>query len=131
MTSLENQQNFISTFVSSLSTITIALMKFSDVNNEYHEVSTGNEIKQYMLPIIFIIANILAIVYIKKTRVFIKMHQERAKILRQRFAPDIQLIYDQVAKPNSGTDRFNRNRIFILLHILIVFVAFLLLTSNF
>jgi len=113
---LEGQENYISTFVSGLSTITIS---YSFSTNKALNFITG-----FLLPLIFIAANIIASIYISKTRKFIKMHQNRAKAMREKFAPSLQDIYNKVKKEDSDKDKFNRRQQMKYLHYLIALIAF-------
>ena len=108
---LESQENYISSFVTGLSTITIALSFITESFNE--------KLKFLVLPLIFTISNLIAILYIQKTRKFIKIHQERAEKMRNSFAPNFQILYGKVKKPNSEKDLFNRTNYMSLLHLII------------
>lgn len=105
---LESQENFITSFVTGLSTITIAFAFAKDVSH--------TAINSFFLPFVFIVANIIAIKYIKKTRVFVKMHQARADRMREKFAPEFNDIYQKVDKPDSNEEKFNRTSYLIFLH---------------
>lgn len=48
---------------------------------------TQNPVQQFLIPIFLILANLFAIVFIFKTRRYIKMHQKRANIAREQFGP--------------------------------------------
>lgn len=113
MSKLESQENYITTFVTGLSTITILLTK-----DEIHKGA-----KSTALCIIFILTNIIAILYIQKTRTYIKMHQARAEAFRINFAKEFQLILETISKPKDKY--FNRTNLFSILHALIALVGLL------
>ena len=116
---LENQENYISSFVTGLSTITIIF--------SFTEKSLDPKLKYVILPLIFCLANFVAILYIQKTRKFIKIHQKRAKKMREKFSPDVQEQYDEVNKPNSDKDWFNRTNYMSILHFIIGIIAIFIL----
>lgn len=121
ISSLEQQENYITTFVSGLSTITISFTSLSTLS-----VITG-----IYLPLVFIAANIIATLYILKTRGFIKMHQKRAEKIRKDYIPNIQILYEGIDKVDSNKDFFNRTNMMICLHGIIsiiglaIFITFL------
>ncbi|KRD10035.1 hypothetical protein ASE21_09945 [Flavobacterium sp. Root901] len=113
---LESQENYISSFVTGLSTITIA---FSFISETF-----DSKLKYIVLPLIFSVANIIAILYIQKTRSFIKLHQSRAKKLRETFAENFQALYEEIKKPDSNKDIFNRTNYMSALHLVIAIIGF-------
>lgn len=118
---LESQENFITSFVTGLSTITIAFAFAKDVAH--------TAVNSFLLPFVFIIANIIAIKYIKKTRVFVKMHQARADEMRKTFAPEFNDIYLKVDKHNSVKDKYNRTSYLIFLHYSIAGIGLVMIIS--
>ncbi|MBL4559889.1 MAG: hypothetical protein JKX79_02775 [Labilibaculum sp.] len=80
------------------------------------------------LLVLIILINICSILFANNTRVYIKMHQKRAKKARSEYASQLNKINKQVKKKNSNRDFFSRNRIYKYLHVLlIVFALFSLL----
>ena len=107
---IESQNNYITSFVTGLSTLTIA---YSFKGTEQLTIING-----FVLPIIFVLANFIAICFLFKVRKFIKMHQIRAKEMRKTFAPDFHKIYEDVGKDSNGKFA-HRTGYMVLLHILI------------
>ena len=112
---LENQENYISTFVTGLSTITIVYSFMTE--------SFDTKLTHLILPLIFTASNFIAILYIRKTRKFIKVHQSRAEKMRETFAPNFQILYGEIEKPDSNKDFFNRTDYMSLLHLIIAFIG--------
>ncbi|WP_343634454.1 hypothetical protein [Fluviicola sp.] len=85
-------------------------------------LSTKNHSIPYTnLLVVFVCAvNLIAIVFIRKTRPFIKMHQKRASLASKSNANEFNRIKKHVGKVDSDEDFFNRNRLYIYLHILII-----------
>jgi len=76
--------------------------------------------------------NIIGILFIKSTMPFIKMHQQRARKIRQEYDERFCEINESVFKPNpqikifKKSHPFNRHNIYILLHwVIIFFFAFI------
>jgi len=119
---LESQENYITTFVTGLSTITLAYA--------FSGIKTLTKLSGILLPLIFVISNIVAILYIKKTRKFVKLHQERAKQMRSTYAQKFQEIYESFPKHDSNKDWFNRTNYFVVLHILISMIGVSVIVIN-
>lgn len=114
------------TFSNLIITISIAVFTFA-----YSKESGLEKQGDYALPILIILVNVVAIIFAAQSRYFIKMHQRRAEIAREMFAPALNLINDQVDKKDGNKDYFNRNRLYILLHILFIIAAIVyVITSN-
>ncbi|MDM8530456.1 hypothetical protein QUF63_04740 [Anaerolineales bacterium HSG25] len=77
------------------------------------------------LPIIIIISNSFALMYSHRSREFIKMHQRRAEEARKLYALEFNDINKKVGKRNSNKDPFNRTKLQIYLHILLMTIALL------
>ncbi len=66
--------------------------------------------------VVIALANLLAIIFSKKSRMWVKYHQKKAKALSEKLEPGISEVLNVVDKPNSDTDYFRRELIFIYLH---------------
>lgn len=78
---------------------------------------------------ILILSNFAAIMFSKRTRILVKMHQKRAEIARDIYAPRFNNINRQVGKIDSSNDIFNRTNLYIYLHWLTIFVVFITFAS--
>jgi hypothetical protein len=78
------------------------------------------------LPVIIIIANVFAILYIRENTRWIKVHQIRAKLILETYVPELySLDKDNTAPPMKGiVDRSTTQYLF---HILFITIAFILL----
>lgn len=86
--------------------------------------STINNAANFTLLVSFIILiNVASIVFIAKSRQFIKMHQKRAKSACEECQHIIIEISNKVGKPNSDSDCFSRSRIYSYIHALIIFLS--------
>ena len=114
---LEQQRLTMTNFVIGLSIISFSFA-FSDIDKL-------NIINAIGLPAVIIISNIFAMLYASRSRIFIKMHQKRAEKAREIFSPNLNSISKKVPKINSNRDPFNRTRLQIYLHVLLIVVAIL------
>lgn len=114
-TKRENFCNYIITISSAL--FALGFAKSNDIEL-FH--------KDIMLWFI-ILVNILAIVFIHKTRIWVKMHQDRAKQASAKYSPEFNEIKDSVGKPESDEDIFRRSIIYSYVHGLIIFMSILLI----
>lgn len=82
--------------------------------------------------ILFIgLLNILVIIFIDKTRIWIQMHQSRAEMASLKYALEFIKIKDDVGKAESDTDLFRRSRIYSYVHLLIIIASiFIFLSEN-
>ncbi len=119
---IETQNNYITSFVTGLSTLTIAY--------SFKESGLLTFFNGLILPCIFIIANIIAVFFLLKARTFIKMHQSRAQEMRKKFAPDFHNVYLNVGKEKNG--KFShRTGYMALLHILISLIGLIIIVKYF
>jgi hypothetical protein len=93
MSKLESQENYVTTFVTGISAATIAI---SLDNSDSLTIVTG-----LFVPLAFFFLNLLAIVYIRKTRKFIKLHQKRAEEARRQFAPSLNDLQKSIYNPTA------------------------------
>ncbi len=80
------------------------------------------ESKNLMLGFIILI-NVLVIVFIAKTRLWVKMHQNRANEASSKYAVEFNEIKDSVEKAESDKDLFRRSRIYTYVHCLIIIMS--------
>ncbi|MCB9826673.1 hypothetical protein H6804_00130 [Candidatus Nomurabacteria bacterium] len=99
----------------------------------YKDASIGfnNAIQKIAIPLLLLISNIAAIIFIFKTREFIKMHQKRAEIARELYAPVLNQINENVTKIDSGKDIIKRSNLHIYLHGLFIIIALSILIYGF
>ena len=80
--------------------------------------------ENFILLILFITAiNLASIIFIKKSRKIIKMHQARAEFACQKYQKMILEINDKVGKENSENDNFRRSLIYSYIHSLIIILS--------
>lgn len=82
------------------------------------------------LALIIVLANLIAIVFSRRSFEFVKMHQERAKVARTIYAPEFNEINDIVGKRDFKKDWFRRTNLYIYLHLLTIVVVFLAYFSS-
>ncbi|MEM6449124.1 MAG: hypothetical protein AAF703_02300 [Cyanobacteria bacterium P01_D01_bin.105] len=116
MKALEQQRLFITNVI-----VTISILSFSLA---FEDISKLNLINGVMLPIVVMAANSIAILWNKKSRAFIKMHQKRAHAALNAIAPDVELLNKSVPKPfDSNKDIFRRAALQNYLHMLLLVVS--------
>ncbi len=94
----------------------------------FDDLEKLNWINAVGLPIAVIAANLMAIAYIWRSREFIKMHQDRADDILDRFAPELAKIALSRPKPrNSDTDPLSRHRLQTAVHVIVVELAFVIM----
>lgn len=86
-------------------------------------IQLENGVQKAIIPLLLIVSNIVAIIYINKTRAFIKMHQERAETARELYAPVLNQINNKVKKVDSNKDLFKRSNLHVYLHALFILIA--------
>ncbi len=75
-------------------------------------------------------ANILAVMFCRKSRMWVKYHQKKAEQLSEELEPGISEIIKKVDKPNSEDDVFRRERIFIYLHVAFIIASIALILTR-
>lgn len=108
---LENLRLLITNVVITLS---VASFTFSFANSQPLNIMNG-----VVLPVILIVSNFFAIIYIVMTLEVIKMHVNRANIVLRQFASALSAINDK-EKPPRWTDKFNIAINQIVFHVLLV-----------
>jgi hypothetical protein len=91
----------------------------------FADINKLNIVNAVGLPIAIIISNIFAMLYTSRSRRFIKMHQKRAEKAREIFSPELNKINKSIPKIDSNRDIFNRTRLQIYLHVLLITIALL------
>lgn len=112
---LEMQKNYVTTAVTCLGIITIFLA-FNNLENLTH-------FSGLWLPIILIIANIFAIIYIKETKLFIKNHQRRAEKASEICSPILNEIRKKVPKHTSEKNPIRRSNLHKLFHLSLILIG--------
>lgn len=85
--------------------------------------------KTFLL-VFLILTNLLVLIFIDKTRLWVKMHQKRIKEGCKRHAKELNDINNYIGKAESDNDYFRRSRIYSYVHSLIILLSFLLLISE-
>lgn len=116
MKELEQQRLTMTNVIVGLSVLAFSLA-FSDL-------CKLNAVNGLGLPIVVIWANYIAVMWNKRSRAFVKMHQKRAHEALMKLASDIDEINKIHPKPvNSDTDRFRRAALQNYLHIALMLLA--------
>lgn len=103
--------------------VTISVLSFSLA---FTDISKLNLVSAVGLPVVVIIANVIAILWNQRSRAFIKMHQRRAHAALNAIAPEVEALDRSEPKPfNSDKDIFCRPRLQIYLHVLLIIVSVL------
>ena len=110
----ENQRQSFSNIVIAL---TVGVLAF------FSSDKTINTMMTFLMVALLITVNIFAILFSKKSRKWIKFHQERAKNILTFCAPDMLDIIKSVDKPDSDKDYFRRQRIEIYLHLSLILMS--------
>lgn len=117
---LETKRENFCNFVLTLSSVIIAF-----------SLSVDNRLPKYtnVIIILILLINLAAIIFIRKTRPFIKMHQKRAEVAcrANKKANAFYLINKEVGKVNSNDDIFNRSNLYTYLHFGIIFLMIIVL----
>ncbi|WKL46357.1 hypothetical protein Q1W71_15495 [Flavobacterium pectinovorum] len=140
-TKRENYSNYVITMSSAIYTVGFAFLEklnFSHLN---------------VLGLFVIVVNLVAILFIWKTRPWVKLHQMRAKIALERYANEFSTIIDEAKKEvikkykggnslekyynkytyfyEGDKDYFRRSRIYSYLHILIIILTLVSILTNY
>jgi hypothetical protein len=103
--------------------VTISVISFSLA---FTDISKLNLVNTIGLPIVVIIANIIAILWNKRSRSFVKMHQKRAHAALNAIAPEVEALDRSIPKPFDGDkDIFRRPALQNYLHVLLIVVSVL------
>lgn len=101
--------------------VTISVLSFSLA---FTDISKLNLVSGVGLPIVVIIANLIAIRWNQRTRAFIKMHQKRAHAALDAIAPEVEALDRSIPKPFDGDkDIFRRPALQNYLHVLLIVVS--------
>ena len=112
----ENQRLAFSSLVIAITTGVLAF-----ISSESKPISSPF---QFLLLISLLLTiNITAIVFISKSRYWIKFHQERAKELLTKFSPEISDIIKSIEKTNSDKDKFRRPTLQKHIHLIIIAIT--------
>ena len=124
MSQLEQQRLIFTNLILGLS-----LLSFSVA---FADISKLNVLNAGGLPIAVIISNWIAILFNRRSRSFIKMHQARAEKALEIFAPELDRISRQIASPiNSNRDWFRRAALQNYVHIAVMLIALLPIAAYF
>ncbi|MFD2522477.1 hypothetical protein [Emticicia soli] len=91
------------------------------------KLTTANSFIAFLF---ILVINVVAIIFITKTRPFIKMHQKRAERASSIAEPVFNMIKKDVEKIYSNKDYFRRDRVYSYLHGTIIFIAILFFILN-
>jgi hypothetical protein len=88
------------------------------------DLATLNFLSAVALPIVVLLANVIAVIWNKRSRAFIKMHQARAHEALQRMSPAVEELDRSIPKPfDSEWDSLKRPDLQNYLHYLMVALA--------
>lgn len=90
--------------------VVLAISAFS-YSLAFSDASETSIIKVFIVPLVVLVCNVFAELYLRKTRAFIKLHQDRAKKARQLCAPGLEQLQKSIEKPDSNNDLLNRTHI--------------------
>ena len=122
---LENQRFSFANLILTLSTGALTL------GYPNTTTPTSNLVQEIVIPLMIFLGNFMAIMYIHKSRGFIKMHQERAEKARDLYSPILNQLNKEVKKVNSNKDIFRRSNLHIYLHVLFMCISLGLLIHSF
>ena len=92
----------------------------------FADITKLNIVNGIGLPIVVFFVNLIAIQYTRRSRAFIKMHQERAHKTLETLAPKLEELDGTVPKHfNSDEDFFSRPKLQIYVHFLLMAASFL------
>ena len=118
MKELENQRLIMTNVIVGMSVIAFSLA--------FEDITKLNLINGVGLPVIVVIANLIALMFNKRSRAYIKMHQKRAHKVLEIIAPEIENLDKSIPKPfNSDKDFFGRPRLQSYLHLLLILSSLL------
>jgi hypothetical protein len=114
MSKQEESQATITNFV-----LTISALAFTF---GYQNASQLNVINGVGLPVIIMLANLFAILYINRASEFMKVHQDRARETLKVYAPALKEINDSIKWSRSGF-LGSRQRLQKAIHVLLILTA--------
>ncbi len=118
MKELEQQRLTMTNVIVSLSVLAFSLA--------FGDIKKLNVVNAVGLPIVVIIANLIALLWNHRSRAFIKMHQKRAHAALEVFAPDVEALNRTIPKPfDSDKDIFRRPALQTYLHVLLMALSIL------
>ena len=109
-------------------TMTNVIIGFSILSYSlaFSDLSKLNIVNAVGLPLIVLFANIIAVLYNRRSRSFIKMHQARAHKAMKIYAPELEAIDYEIPKPfESDKDVFRRPALQNYLHVLMIAASIL------
>ncbi len=115
----ENFCNYIITL--SAAVLAFGLAKPNEISNVDKNLILG----------FIVLVNVLVIIFIDRTRLWVKMHQKRAELASEKHASEFNEIKDSIGKAESDKDIFRRSRIYSYVHGLLILICILfILNSN-
>lgn len=116
MKELEQQRLTMTNVIVGLSILAFSL--------PFTDITKLNLVNGVGLPIFVFFANTIALLYNRRSRAFIKMHQERAHKALKKFAPEVEELDKEMPKPyKSDEDRFRRPSLQNYLHVLLMIAS--------
>jgi hypothetical protein len=114
MAKLEEQRLSMTNYV-----LTISALAFTFGFKDQTFITVINGIG---LPLVIIVANLFAIVYIDRSGKFLYLHRKRAHEILKNFAPELDAYNEKYSDPKKGIFG-GRTKIQKLLHILLILLA--------
>ena len=84
-----------------------------------------NLVNGFLLPILIVMMNLFAIVFIKKGKEYMIAHQKRAKEVLKKYTPNLLEMEKELPISTPGQELFGRTNVQILLHVLILIIVFI------
>ena len=106
------------TFSNLVVVITVAVLTFSAETKLQAE-----PLPFFLIAILLVLINFIAIQFIGKSRFWIKHHQARAHAILSEHLPDISGIIKSIEKPNSDADSSRRPNLQRNLHLTIIIIT--------
>jgi hypothetical protein len=114
ISSYEDQRMRFSSMIAAASIAGIGLLA-----RFFEEISIEGTV---LASIAFSAANILAIIFSVKSRIWIKYHQKKADNIAEELEPGLMDILKSVDKPDSDNDPFRSERLFKYLHLVLIII---------
>ena len=116
MAKLEEQRLSMTNYV-----LTISALAFTFGFKDQNSITLINGLG---LPLVIIVANLFAIVYIDRSGKFMYIHRERAHEILKNFAPELDTLNEKYKDPKKGL-LGGRTKLQKLVHVLFVLIALL------
>lgn len=114
MAKLEDQRLMITNIVITLSVLVLTIVVSSSQTLEL--------LPNIELHVLVALANLFAIIFIWRTLPYVRVHQDRAKTVLERYAPDLAEL-DKSRPMPGGSGRWGLGKIQLLIHLILILLA--------